>query len=868
MIGFIRNISIDRLSFWLGFIAGILFWWLVSILRVHLPGWLKFIGTRIQTARESITTEVEVRFRNDIIRYVQKQHIAFSLFSLDEIAIEPRLMAPPPQITIHKQPPFSDIVDLTIPYTPDWPELAAVYKAPTLSFSEAMEGGANLILMGHPGSGKSFALALLASRLARHDPELGNFADFFPLLIHAAEIPTSINIQVQDNGDTQETTASTQKEDQPQKEPEVKPPESKTLVEVLVEIFSKRVSRLTLQRLPGFIKNILGTDHVVLLLDGLDELTPERTKKVVDFVEKFLQKYTSVRVIIAASFDNLDRLPSLGFIPVAMAAWNDEQRDKFINNWGRMWTRFITPDTETVNSVEPQFLNDCLLASDRTSTPLILTLKAWAAYAGDFLGIDTPSLLEAYIRRMIVDVPDARPALERLALQMAVKFSSSTTQQDAEKWISELQTATSIQTPETINPEGVTEAIPLQDQTQINVRSAVSALMSNGLLIHRPDPRISFIHPIFAGYLSGNFLTNQNDLNAILEQSTWIGKSLTLTFASAFRDFTPVVQQKLGQDDFLHHEQLQIARWMQVAPRNAAWKPLILRALAGTLNQQPGTLGLHARVISALALSRDTGVLVLFRQLLKSDNINNRQMAALACGILRDGKAVDELSRMLQDNNMSLIRAACLALVAIGDKNALDVVALALLQGSELLRTSAAEALANHPDEGYPALKEGSAMDDLMVRRAVVAGLARINQPWSVEILEKMQLEDKEWIVRNAAIQGIERSKQPNPYIPRPLPPLTETTWLIEFAAKLGLAVAPGKPAVDLILQALKTGQEGERLAAIEYLSMNCDATLAHNLYDQYFGGSGDILEAAYAALWLIASTGVTLPSPLEYGYS
>jgi HEAT repeat protein len=179
-----------------------------------------------------------------------------------------------------------------------------------------------------------------------------------------------------------------------------------------------------------------------------------------------------------------------------------------------------------------------------------------------------------------------------------------------------------------------------------------------------------------------------------------------------------------------------------------------------------------------------------------------------------------------------------------------------------MLRRSAAEALANHPEEGYPALEEGSAMDDLMVRRSVVFGLLRVNQPWAIQILDKLQLEDKEWIVRNAANQAMEELKRPNAFIPHPLPPLTEAPWLVTFASKLGMGVAPGKPAVDLVLQALKNGDEDQRLAALDYLRLHANAENVHNIYHLYFGEVEEMREAAFNALWVVAAAGVSLPSP------
>jgi hypothetical protein len=133
---------------------------------------------------------------------------------------------------------------------------------------------------------------------------------------------------------------------------------------------------------------------------------------------------------------------------------------------------------------------------------------------------------------------------------------------------------------------------------------------------------------------------------------------------------------------------------------------------------------------------------------------------------MRDPKAVDALEEILQAPSGAVRRATCLALVAIGTEKSLEAVARALLQGDEELRRSAAEALANDPADGHAMLKEGATLADIMLRRAVVHGLARIDQPWAVETLQRMQVQDDQWAVRNLANQNLEQMTNIDPRIP------------------------------------------------------------------------------------------------------
>jgi len=105
-----------------------------------------------------------------------------------------------------------------------------------------------------------------------------------------------------------------------------------------------------------------------------------------------------------------------------------------------------------------------------------------------------------------------------------------------------------------------------------------------------------------------------------------------------------------------------------------------------------------------------------------------------------------------------------------------------------------------------------------------------------------------------------------NPCIPSPPSPLTEQTWLIDFAAERGLAISPGKPAQTLLFTALKEGTEVQKLFAMEYLRMNGTPHAIPLLYEILQVNSTDLRESAYNTLWFNAAAGmdISLPAELE----
>jgi HEAT repeat protein len=256
----------------------------------------------------------------------------------------------------------------------------------------------------------------------------------------------------------------------------------------------------------------------------------------------------------------------------------------------------------------------------------------------------------------------------------------------------------------------------------------------------------------------------------------------------------------------------------------------------------------------------------LLRQLLDNPSNSVRLSAILGVGLARDQKSIDNLIKRMTSGFPVEGQVAAIALVLLGTRPALDAVASMLLHGSDEMRRAAAEALALEPDEGHLALKEAVVMEDVHLRRAAVYGLGRLDQPWANEILEKLQLEDKEWVVRSAAAEALEQKKANGLSIPKPLPPLWEAAWMIEFAAKQGMGITPGKPAQNLLMQALKSGEVEHKLAAMETLRVKPDAGAVPTLYGIFYGPQGELQDAACETIWNFAAAGIELPPPARFG--
>jgi hypothetical protein len=845
---------IDPLSFFVGFVTASIFWWLASKAR---PLWNEFVAEmqeqRVE-AQARKTSTVEENHRRITLRRAQGMHLAASLFALEEVIQEPLLILPPPVMDPAAPQHAEDVVSQTLPYLPNWPEIAAAYHAPALTLPQALSGNANIVIIGQPGTGKTVALAHLASLAANRSEELNALQDAVPFLIHVADL----NLPIAD---------------------------PKAPLKPIIEATSDHAPLLDLNRIPGFVENTFKSGKALLLVDGFDELAPEAQKLVTDYLKIIVQGFPKNRIVTTAAPEYLDGLVSLGFAPLAIMVWSVREIEKFIAHWGKLWSQTVALEawSQASDQIDPLLLNTWLNANNANLSPLEVTLKTWGAYAGDLLGAHILEAIATHIRRII---PENTPlaALETLAMQVMLSAQPVFDPRKAREWVK------SFETPEE-KAEGEAAETPAENaeasettkedakpkkgkksEKAAAVPAASSGLLgkmaASGLLTAYPNDKMRFAHPIFAGYLAGHALTNYDADDMLLNQPDWMGKYLTMRYLAAHGDVTRIVQTLLRLSNApMQYSLFAAARFLRDAPKNAPWRGQIFGALATIIQTEGLPLNLRGQAMAAFVVSNDTSVLALFRQLATTLSFEIVQLSVLGAGAARDTKSIEVLARAIDAPSMPVRRAACMALVSIGTNEALESVAQTLLNGDEDIRRAAAEALATDPGEGHAMLKEGITLNDILLRRSVVYGLGRTNEPWATEILQKVQVEDDQWVVRNAATEVLEAKANAGVNAPRKLKAPSEAPWLVEFAAKQGMGIAPGTPATDVLLQALGGEDANMRFAALPYLKFTPSEGVIAKLYSVMYSDDNELREYAYNILWEIGASGMKLPDPTQYGY-
>jgi HEAT repeat protein len=843
----------DLFSFAVGFVAGVLFTWLLSRIRPLLVQLRENAKEQRQAAQTRRASGLENNFRRITLRRAQGMHLAASLFSLDEILQEPRLIAPPARVAPGVVGIQDDIISQTLPYMPAWPELAAIYRAPTIGMTEAIAGGSNIVIVGAAGMGKTVALAHLASLAANLQVKLDADSELeaVPYLYHVADLQLPFD-------------------------------SSKDPLNIIINAAGESAPLFDLRRLPAFIQQTFKNGQALLLIDGFDELDPTRQRNAFEWFKALLQAYPKSRIVTTGCVDQLTGLISLGFNPLALIAWDTPKNLRFIQQWGELWSRTAALEAWAQTGpqqVDPILLNTWLTSDNNGLTPLELTLKAWGAYAGDSLGPRVLDAIATHVRRV---APSGTPlaALELLAMQVVLTLQPIFDPRQARGWVRQYDIVddASIESAETVTKTETGQAVPLTDSQKIKIKKSkaseaaptyglLSKMVESGLLISHSNNKMRFLHPILNGYLAGQAIGDNDADTTLLALPDWDGKTLSLRYLAARGDAAAVADIMLkGSELPLHHPAFAVARWLRDAPKEVAWRGKVFASLLTILQSEGQPLGLRGQAMAAFVTSGDPGAATLFRQLLSSRSFELIPLAALGSGALRDVKASGALEELLQASVSAVRRATCLALVAIGTEKSLESVARALLQGDEELRRAAAEALANDPIEGHPVLKEGATLADILVRRAVVHGLARVGQPWAAETLQHMQVEDDQWAVRNLANQYLEQIQNIDPRVPRQLTVPSESPWLIEFAGKQKMGIPRGGPATDVLLNAFKQGNTEERLAALPYLKRVANEGIVGALYNGMYGEDPEVREAAFYAVEEIGANGFKLPHPNQFG--
>jgi HEAT repeat protein len=312
----------------------------------------------------------------------------------------------------------------------------------------------------------------------------------------------------------------------------------------------------------------------------------------------------------------------------------------------------------------------------------------------------------------------------------------------------------------------------------------LNVLTEAGLLVAYRHGGYQFRHMDIAAYLAAHALEEANN-ETLVEKYRLPAWKPVFPHLAQVRDVSVLVSQQLSQpQDVLHQPVLELTRWLKYAGTDVEWRTPLLKYL-GNLMVAPYQYSLlRERIAAALISSRDKGAQVIFRRALQERKPDIQRIACLALGAFRAEAALDALADVaLQSPEKNTAIAGALAVGAIGTEEALyTLVEVLQISDDNDIRRALAESLAANREQGYMTLYDAARAEEMLLRRAAVFGLGRIDTDWALIALNETYLEDEEWYVRSAAEVVFKEIYEESLQGVRAYPEPDEAPWLHEWA--------------------------------------------------------------------------------------
>lgn len=882
----------DPISFLIGFVSSAILAAAVYRFRNTIGRLRRQASAGAESARRFATRTADARYQIDLGRYCQRYHIAGRLVKLSDILIEPRFIPgvePYDTSGEHRmRNPFH-----VLPLIHRFPAAYAPFNIRTIGIPDLGAGDRHLALLGQPGSGRSAALAAIAL-WSLGDLQFEHAVD--PLQASLEQEEARLEKKVRDARQAErsqiqaralERIARAQEEARATLTTSESRPDAVDLrrlmpilvhlgdvvidpasqarldpAEPLVQAMQHNLRRLTALTTPRYIYNRLSVGQALVLLDGLDDLPVAEQQAKLAWLGRFLKAYPDCVVIVAGPATGFHPLQELGLTPIFLRPWMNADIQRYAEKWATTWPRIAKARRRAMPPLDERAIR-IVTTNARALTPLDLTGRILATYhqnsedAGNLTRWDWYNHLVTSNFRLKEfennrDLADA--ALYAVALLAAQILTNGPLS------VEQLRKAAD----EALRAAGKAEGSPSARPPLDPERFLRLLVVDSGLLIQRVGGQFDFAHPVLRAFLASATLLasdSQPALQDVVTDPVW---QTALPFAAAKAPtevMNRAVVRKLSQQpDLLFQNLFDLAWWMADAPADAPWRGEVFKRFAAALITPAQFPVLREWTMAALVTTRDRNATLILRQALHSLDPQVRCLGCLGLGAFGDSEAIRELRPMMEDEELDVQLAAYLALAAIGTDRAIELLTEGLYDGQESLRQAIAESLAAFPVPGYALLHEAVRSEDMLMRRAAVFGLARINTPWALTDLYERMLEDDQWYVRSAAEQALGRTAIVGPTAATAHPPVEKLEWVNDWVAEQSQQAAPGEDARHMLITMLRTGGQGYRVASARTLGKLGYLPALPALYQILADEAEPIRAAGYAAL---ADLEVQLASPL-----
>lgn len=811
----------DFLSLLIGLVIGA---GLTVVVYRYLPAvlaWRDQVVSQVRETQAWVRSSVEARYQVETADYIAVYHLGGSRAALGEIFVPPLIVAP--------QAP----VDPEVPFRPEpgwlqylWPDLVsgvALEPPPTVSVRQLLLQGRRVVISAETGAGKTTLLAHCALNCANAS-DMGPYTFLLPVVpvfVHLAELDFALGSPVE-NGPA----------------PDPNP------VTPLAQAMQRRTSVLTGRGMSDLLRQKAAEGRLLLLLDGWDELAAKDRAPGTEWLRHLLIAYPDIQVIMAGPLRGYGPLVELGFVVTGLAPWRVGAVETFADQWREALG-------EEMRLRLPTFWEPGQLPLE-TTFRLWLTLEERAADHVElprrWVELMETLLLKALPRFDGKDDPEWLPAVTRELWQLL-----------AYRLVSEGRLFLPRE-----EVEGLINSILLDYEAQEERKSdqqLFNTLKKSGIFVVWAGQRVGFYSPVWRDFLAASHAAASiNNLKETvldhLVDPAWAGVVRFFMGRIKGDEAAEVARLVLAgkQTDPLSNNLFQVASWLPEVLDKGEWRRQVLIQLGQMVVKGNVPVALRQRAAIALARTNESGVLTFLRQLLRQQEGVLRQVGLAAIARLGPEIALAVAEKMLQDSTPQVRASAVYVLTWLNDPVVEKPLLTALVDSDETMSRAAAEGLALSGSAGaYEILQEAAEDVALHVRRATVFGLARLNDFWAVGLLEKIEREDDQWLVKSAAgsaLEAIVARNNPGRW-EMALP--GDQGWLIRWAASRERAIPGGAAAMPVVLEALSEADEpAVRIAAALTLGQLGEKGSIAKLQEALRDPEALVREAAFIALCMI----------------
>ena len=357
--------DIDWQSAGIGYGGGLLTGYAIYQSRHVINAIRKGLTSQADSAQSFATMGGDRRYTNELTKYAQHAHLFNQAVELGDILVEPRFIPNREIATVieeegERRNPFE-----AVPIVPDHPSLHQPYNINTISIEDLGRGDRAVALLGQSGSGRTTALHSIAlwsmgkiqfskapdmvqERLKEEDEQLSRQErDERAKALVAIEQRAKEQLREESGADVGEELQSAFIPPFRRMAPiyihlanvrlgnswrgQVDP------AEPLIRALQYQTGRITSKTVPRKIYRFLNEGVCLLLLDGLDELSPADQLQKLAWLRALLDVYNQNFMIVTGSTQGYGMLQQIGFTPVYQRPWSYQDTKMYVQKLSTRW---------------------------------------------------------------------------------------------------------------------------------------------------------------------------------------------------------------------------------------------------------------------------------------------------------------------------------------------------------------------------------------------------------------------------------------------------------------------------------------------------------------------------------------------------